>query len=85
MLLPEALEAGLGTPEVPPDEARKDLMDQERVTAIEEEVELSRLGGSLHGRRVARRKPGEQLLHPRSPPELRGAVKSPPMGSRGRR
>jgi hypothetical protein len=54
----EALEAGLGATAVPRDEARDDLVDQERVSAIEEEVELSRLGGSLRGRRVARREPG---------------------------
>ena len=35
-----------------------DLVDQERVPAIEEKVKLSPLGGSLRGRREVRRGPG---------------------------
>ena len=58
MLVPEAREAALGATAVVHDEARDDLVDQERVPAIEEEVKLSPLGGSLRGRREARREPG---------------------------
>ena len=58
MLVPEALEAGLGPTAIVHDEARDDFVDQERVPAIEEEVKLSPLGGSLRGRHEARWEPG---------------------------
>ena len=70
MLVPEAPEGGLRATAVPHTEARDDLVDQERVPAIEEEIELSRPGGSLRGRRVTSRKRGGHRPVPIAPDEL---------------
>ena len=58
MLVSEALEAGFSTTAVVHDEAGDDLVDQERVPAVEKKVKLSPLGGLLRGRSEARREPG---------------------------
>lgn len=63
MPVPEALEAGFSATAVVHDETRDDLVDQERVTAVEKEIKLSLLGDLLRGRSEAKREPG----HHRSP------------------
>src|SRR5437867_12604528 len=58
LLVLEALEVGFGATAIAHEEARDDLVDEERVPAIEEEVKLSPLRGSLRGRREAERERG---------------------------
>ena len=60
VLLTEATQARLGAPDIAADEPDHDLADQERVTAVDEEVELSPGGRMVRGRGRQRR-PGRSL------------------------
>ena len=81
LLVLEALEVGFGATAIAHEEARDDLVDEERVLAIEEEVKLSPLRGSLCGRREAGRERGGHRSLAGDEASNGPAVRAPRLGS----